>query len=436
MKQAQLFLLVVSFIAQVNGACVADCNWTPQDERICGSDGATHVNQCSFECYQAKDKFLRVLAYGECPRSKPSCSIRTCNNDWTRVCGSDGQTYTNNCSLANAACMNPTANLEYVSDGACPAVTSPSTCVSKCNFHPTDLMICGTDGVTYANECSFKCYQANDKYLQLLSLGSCHAKPDDCSIQTCNDDWTQVCGADGKTYSNNCSLANAACFLKTKSLTYVKDGDCDVEEPLKVCIDKCDFKAEEDATLCGSDGVTYANACSFNCYRAADKYLHVLALGSCPKKTTSCSILQCNNDWTRVCGSDGQTYTNKCSLANVACMNPSKKLKYIADGDCPDPCVFHCSSQASDFSICASNNITYASRCYFDQARCRDPTLEFVHTGSCKAPCDTITICPRDYNPVCGSNGITFANRCIFEKEACGDRTLYIRHTGICKTKP
>ena len=43
-----------------------------------------------------------------------------CNNDRAYVCGSGGKTYRNDCSLRNAACLNPHLKIVKHCEGRCP----------------------------------------------------------------------------------------------------------------------------------------------------------------------------------------------------------------------------------------------------------------------------------------------------------------------------
>ncbi|XP_069724994.1 ovomucoid-like isoform X4 [Phaenicophaeus curvirostris] len=137
--------------------------------------------------------------------------------------------------------------------------------------------ICGTDGVTYSNECLLCAY--NSQYGTNISKdydGECkEVVRVDCSRYPnitnkegkvellCNKDLNPICSADGVTYDNECLL----CARNLKSGTGVGkkyDGQCKKEIATVDCSDYprpvCTL---EKMPLCGSDNKTYSNKCNF-----------------------------------------------------------------------------------------------------------------------------------------------------------------------------
>ena len=93
------------------------------------------------------------------------------------------------------------------------------------------------------------------------------------SYSACDDDcpmtWEPVCGSNGITYMNACELAAMACKAD-RDVTVASQGPCAAEKQDKNCDDDC---SDDDKPVCGTDGVTYSNRCSLqyiNCEQGFD----------------------------------------------------------------------------------------------------------------------------------------------------------------------
>ncbi|MGH0172773.1 UNVERIFIED_CONTAM: hypothetical protein FKN15_070814 [Acipenser sinensis] len=280
--------------------------------------GAPHCTPCKETCDNVDCGLGKRCKMNK--RNKPRCACAPdCSNvTWKGpVCGSDGKTYKDECTLLKARCKgHPDLEVQY--QGKCKKTCRDVLCPgsSTCVVDQTNNAYCVT--------CNRICPEPTLPEQLFFFLS-----------ETCRDvlcPGSSTCVVD-QTNNAYCVTCNRICPEPTLPEQY----------------------------LCGNDGIIYSSACHLR--RATcllGRSIGVAYEGKCIK-AKSCEDIQCHSG--KTCLWDARMSRGRCSLCDEVC--PESR---------------------SDDAVCASDNTTYPSECAMKQAACSlGVLLEVKHSGSCNS---------------------------------------------------
>ncbi|KAM4737420.1 agrin isoform 3-T3 [Anableps anableps] len=419
-----------------SGQCVCPSECVESHQPVCGSDGHTYNSECELNVRSCKEQMeLRVVSQGECKTCgdvvcswgarcvEKKCKCPECTGEASSpVCGSDGITYDNECELHRSSCMQK-RKIDVAKPGSCEEECGSGA--SGSGVESCEQERCMTYGGMWAED------EEDERCI--------------CSFDCESVPLNQVCGSDGKTYRNECELKNTKC-LEKRHLLIQSQGPCEENQ----AISPTELTAPQHCSLspygCCADNVTAAlGVGQAGCPSTCQCNVHGSYKGTCDPTTGQCSCKpgvggqKCDRCepgfWNfRAIVTEGMSGCTPCSCDPTgsvrddceqmsglcSCKTGVKGLKCNV---CPDGSKMGmngCDNGPDAPKSCEELVCSFGATCIEEngQAHCQCPPPD----------CDL-----RNKTKVCGSDGVTYADQCQLRTIACRqDKDVTVQHFGQC----
>ena len=195
--------------------CVCPTSCVQVKDEVCGTDGTTYLNECELRVMSCRKQiFISIASHGACDLcSEVRCPFgarcengqcvcpQDCDNAMDPVCGSDYRTYDSECEMRKRACTAG-VELEVLHGGPC----NDDMVGSGDDGLGSGMEVCDELSCQFGGECD--------------SEGGCV-----CNV-ACPAVRSPVCGSDGVTYGNECQLREQSC-LKQMDIVVVAMENCE-----------------------------------------------------------------------------------------------------------------------------------------------------------------------------------------------------------------
>jgi len=205
---------------------IEDCNLLCPRllDPVCGSDGETYNNECemrkkSCESFREKNIIIAKKHIGECIKEKKQC-FRLCDRMAKPVCGSDGETYGSECMMKIAACEKDVILTKKYNGSCIPMENDTNEYEDGANEFEdgaNEFEDGANESEDGANESEDGANESED--------GANEFETNETCLKPCIRMIREVCGSDNKTYANSCLLEIASCE-NNFTITKKHEGAC------------------------------------------------------------------------------------------------------------------------------------------------------------------------------------------------------------------